>query len=228
MLSGEGPTDLGRLDPQGRFEPGPLAKAVSALVEPEWGYSPLDAGALVFVEKARLVDTGKALRSRRMSSFRGRNKPPDAHYFRRNARALAVLAKADAAKEGCPVGAVLFRDSDGTNSSPRSLWAAQVESMRQGFADEGFEAFGVPMIPRPKSEAWLLCRFQETPYCNCARFEELPGNDASPNSAKRLLEEARAVASDAEVVWDKVDMPSFAAFKSRLKEVTRAMAHAST
>ncbi len=57
-----------------------------------------------------------------------------------------------------PVIAVLFRDSDGTASSGRGLWEDKRKSIEDGFGEAGFD-YGVPMIPKPKSEAWLLCAF---------------------------------------------------------------------
>jgi hypothetical protein len=84
--------------------------------------------------------------------------------------------------------AVLFRDSDGTASADRGLWQDKWNSIIQGFSDEEFEC-GVPMIPKPKSEAWIICSVKENPYQGCGALESRSGNDNSPNSLKRELAE---------------------------------------
>ena len=105
--------------------------------------------------------------------------------------------------------------------------------MARGFAAAGYVR-GVPMLPKPKSEAWLLCALQEHAYQNCIRFESISGNDHSPNSAKKQLEAAmleygKTYADAPDMVVDgmispqEIDMPSFNAFRSRLEEVAQAM-----
>jgi hypothetical protein len=131
------------------------------------------------------------------------------------------------------VGAVLFRDNDGTVASLRSLWQDKLRSINAGFAAEDFH-LGVPMVPKPKSEAWLLCAAQENQYQNCARFEELSGNDASPNSAKKELATALTargrsyadvcgMVGNGEINPHSINMPSFSCFKVRLEIVARQM-----
>jgi len=44
---------------------------------------------------------------------------------------------------------------------------------------------GVAMIPKPKSEAWLLCALKNKPYESCEKLEDRSGNDDSPNSLKK-------------------------------------------
>ena len=44
------------------------------------------------------------------------------------------------------------------------------------------------MIPKPKSEAWVLCALSKL-YKECDELEDRSGNDNSPNSLKRELEE---------------------------------------
>ena len=143
------------------------------------------------------------------------------------------MAKVRAAQDKCDVGAVLFRDSDGTKASQRSLWDDKVKSIELGFAAENFE-FGVPMVPKPKSEAWLLCAVQTKAYQHCGRYEDLSGNDASPKSAKNALEKAltakqRAYDDVPEMIEQgtidpqRIQMPSFDRFRRRLQEVATKM-----
>ena len=163
----------------------------------------------------------------------GKKKPVETGYFFKNARGLARLAKDRSACDNCPVGAVLFRDNDGTVASRRSLWDDKVKSIEAGFAAEDF-ALGVPMVPKPKSEAWLLCAVQGVQYQNCARFEDLSGNDASPNSAKGKLEKALSargrsyadvcdMVEKGEIGPQQIQMPSFDFFRERLETVAQQM-----
>ncbi|NNM87867.1 MAG: hypothetical protein HKL95_05050 [Phycisphaerae bacterium] len=152
----------------------------------------------------------------------------ETRYFFNNARALAKIAKGKAESFGQAVVAILFRDSDGTASAGRSRWADQQQSMLDGFAEENFSG-GVPMVPKPKSEAWLICALKPAPYQNCAALEDRSGNDNSPNSLKnelaRLLPPGGshdglcAKIDQGEIQTNRIDMPSFNAFRTRLGEV---------
>lgn len=130
--------------------------------------------------------------------------------------------------------AVVFTDADGTRSAPRAPWRRKFDALLGGFREAKYDA-GVPMVPQPKSEAWLLGYYQKDMepkhpvYQNCARFEALAGNDdANPkNSAKHILagilKNGTPTAEElASVDWDQVQMPSFDAFKGRVDEVVRS------
>lgn len=90
------------------------------------------------------------------------------------------------------------------------------------------------MVPRPKSEAWLLCALRPSAYANCAQLEDASGNDASPNSLKQQLEKvAGAASADEQAQWlrdgtvdvNRIDMPSFNAFRGELERaLNRALA----
>jgi hypothetical protein len=123
---------------------------------------------------------------------------------------------------------VLFRDADGTASSGRGEWADKWNSMLAGFAIEQIST-GVPMLPKPKSEAWILCALRNQ-YQSCAKLEDESGNDASPNSLKKQLEEHLGETGSRTLINEKIemgaidldkitDMPSMAAFKDRLTTV---------
>lgn len=100
--------------------------------------------------------------------------------------------------------------------------------MLDGFQEEGFSR-GVPMIPKPKSEAWLICDWKAQPYQNCGRLEDRSGNDDSPNNLKAELEAligARPTRQNLcelmgtrPIDIDRIDMPKFREFRKRLKEV---------
>ena len=108
-----------------------------------------------------------------------------------------------------------------------------MKSIEGGFAAERFP-FGVPMLAKPKSEAWLLCAIQGVPYQNCSRFESLSGNDASPKSAKAALEKVLSdkglsftdlcdMSEKGRIAPQQIRMPSFDHFRMRLEEVALGM-----
>ena len=79
------------------------------------------------------------------------------------------------------------------------------------------------MIPKPTSEAWLLCALKENPYEGCPALE-----DRSPKSLKEELrnlhgqlprEELCQMLAERKIDIEQIDMPSFAPFRSRLEEV---------
>jgi hypothetical protein len=237
VVSGEGPSDMGACTNQmGQcngvdFRPGPMAVIVDKLVEREIDYSLLGIEAMEFVSEMTLARLSKGLPIRLSA---GKKSEYETAYHFKAARALARLAFERKAAEACEVGAVLFRDADGTRSTERGLYEAKRKSIEDGFVAETF-FHGIPMVPKPKSEAWLLCALKANPYQHCADLEDsLSGNDNSPNPAKAQLDEILTAAGkevddlsqmvgDGEIDPARIDMPSFTRFRDRLIEVTRAM-----
>ncbi len=178
-------------------------------------------------QKGHLVERADTFKQQKKSPrLPGKKKPKETSYFYRNARALALCAKETELDE--EVVAVFFRDSDGTASAGRGLWEDKRDSIIQGFHDEGFER-GVPMIPKPKSEAWLICALKNDPYQGCAALEDRSGNDNSPNSLKGEIsdllngetsrEKYCQLVREGVININQIDMPSFRAFPERLEEV---------
>lgn len=158
LLSGEGPTDIGVTRPTAggqQFVPGPMAWFVDRLLEPRLGYSILDmheggADCVRHVHETELA-AGAKPGSPLLPGVRfGKGMA----FFTRNAQALGLMAKREAQATGQPVIAVLFRDGDGTRAVPKEQWRQKFDSIARGFGLVEFDA-GVPMVPRPKSEAWL-------------------------------------------------------------------------
>ena len=155
-------------------------------------------------------------------------RPKETRYFFNNARILARIAEEKRTALGDDVVAILFRDSDGTASAGRGHWQDKRLSMLHGFAEEGF-AKGVPMIPKPKSEAWIICGLTGSPNRGGVPLEEWSGNDNSPRSVKeelrRFLGEPFSRESLCDLVrsrrmdYGRITMPSFDAFAARLMEV---------
>lgn len=206
------------------FRPGPMARIVDYLLEthPRVGYSLLDTqnlggDAVRFVDETELAQWAKP----------GPMKLPGIKYgketglFTRNAQILGLLAKSDQKASNQPVIAVLFRDADSTHSSSRTQWQEKFDSIRRGFALVEFDT-GVPMIPRPKSEAWLLCGLKKASNTECDSLEDAPGNDNSPKSLKAQLAEwaGHDPSAEEQAEWitsgcidlTDIKMPSFSEF----------------
>ncbi|MBI3229450.1 MAG: hypothetical protein HYZ45_04465 [Burkholderiales bacterium] len=195
ILSGEGPCDLGACcNAQGvcqleDYRPGPMAILVDELISQKLAYSIFETtpSAVWYVSEKELAQRAKAKSPRKMTLRGAKGPEVETGYFYLNALMLAQFAKEkeDECGDRCSL-AVLFRDADGTNSASSALWQDKHKSMRSGFLRAEYD-HGVAMLPQPKSEAWLLCLAQKPAPAQCAELEKLPGNDASPNSAKTQL-----------------------------------------
>jgi len=229
VLSGEGNTDIGTSDDN----PGPMAKFIDKWITRrfKYDYSLLETNQFKIIPETELTNEVNRLRKAKKiktSSRRGKKRPPETQYFYRNARALATLSRQISQEEETDVIAILFRDSDGSASSGKGLWKNKWDSILKGFEEEGIST-GVPMVPKPKSEAWLLCALKNQ-YQHCTSLEDESGNDSAPNSLKKQLEAHLDTPCSQELLNDKidrgeidlnriVDMPSLTEFKDRLDTV---------
>ena len=239
LLSGEGKTDIGVCCPAqeqckgGQFKAGAMAVIVDQLVELSQGYefSHLDSERVSFVSENCLVNNKlKPIEKDKSLKVRGKKRPKETLYYFNNARVLADLAKKKTVEIDDRVIAVLFRDSDGTASAGRGNWTTKRESMIRGFAAEEFE-WGVPMIPKPKSEAWLLCALKDNPYQHCIQLEDVTGNDKGVEPLKEQLaevlngkdsvEDINQMLRDKSIDIERIDMPSFVVFKEKLDSVVK-------
>jgi hypothetical protein len=241
LLSGEGPSDFGSCSyPHSEcsgadFQQGPMARLLIALLEHlnPWGYSLADhPDSFVYISKAKLEEITKANQNPRKMRFRSKDTAAETRYFFDNAKSLGSRAKQLASEFSDCVITIFFRDVDGTNNNP-GQWADKVKSVQDGFAAVEFQ-LGVPMLPTPKSEAWLLCIATGQPGNNYAALEALPGNDDSPHNAKDRLTTALGGHHSAEQLATWIDdqqpidfirlrtMPSFASFEDSLKAVIQA------
>ncbi len=234
LFSGEGPTDLGGCNApvdmcQGdEYGHGPMTVVVDQIILGRHHYSFLESGQYGFVPKSTLTERASKLKADRKSlRLPGAKTPKETRYFYVNARVLSRIALELEGQLNDEVVAVFFRDSDGVQNSDRGLWNDKVQSMYSGFDAEKFVR-GVPMIPKPKSEAWILCALKYG-YKGCETLEERSGNDHSPNSLKRELEThndgylAAAVlvelVANRTIDVDRLTLPSFLAFRRRLEQV---------
>lgn len=228
LLAGEGSSDLGTLSYDGTLKKGAMTLLVDAIAEKNHNMTP----EYQLVTERKL----KALKKQDRRNIMGRgieHHPFEEVYL--SAQYLGQHAQTVFQDEGA--GVIFFKDSDGTNAAPRNLWESIVTAMQAGFENSGNKNC-VPMVPRPKSEAWLLGYYQknlprQSAYNHCERFEDLPGNDGSPNSAKELLKKALNTTGDVydlidkneidAIQWERIDMPSFNLFRKRLENVLAAM-----
>ena len=232
LLSGEGKIDLGCCDmglsncSGEQFTPGPMAWFVDQLIEDKLDFSYIDNSCCCFIPEKQLTEISK--RSSEPFRFPGKKQKKETGFFYKNAQALAKEALSLQVDQDDRVLAVLFRDADRTQSSSRGEWQDKWDSMIDGFSSQGFD-YGVPMLPEPKSEAWLLCAVKDEPYQHCQQLEELSGNDNSPESLKTRLahaldeknssEELSQMVQAKEIDIDQINMTSVVAFKIRLNEV---------
>ena len=234
LFSGEGKTDLGECAGgadtcEGEdYCHGPLAVIVDQVVAARHHYSLLETGHCGFISRRMLVNRASELKAARKAiRLPGKKRTKETRYFFNNARVLARIAREREAAIKDVVVAVLFRDAD-TGTAGRGPWLEKRQSMLDGFADEGF-ARGVPIIPKPTSEAWLLCALQENPYQGCAALENRSGSSNSPHSLKGAMEarlghrptrdELCDMVRNGTIDHRQIDMPSFNEFKKRLEAV---------
>jgi len=234
VLSGEGVSDIGSCTngsdscafPDFTF--GPMTFLIDKIISQLAKYSPLEATPYVYryYSKSALLRRAEERKKEQRYALTGKKHSIETGYFYINAWMLGEIAKELEAAENDVSISVFFRDADGTNSSPENLWDTKFKSIVSGFERAGYER-GIPMLPLPKSEAWLLCAIKDNPYQNCAALEDLPGNDASPNSAKAKLDNSLGGRASAQNLLDWLQdnvfedervaeqMPSFAAFRTR-------------
>lgn len=232
LLSGEGKGDLGCCDMElsdcsgDQFTPGPMAWFIDQLIKSKIDFSQIDYACCRFIPEQQLTEISK--RSSLPFRFPGKKQKQETGYFYKNAQALAKEALSLQTEQGDKVLAVLFRDADRTRSSKRGEWQDKWDSMINGFSSQEFD-YGVPMLPNPKSEAWLLCAVKDDPYQHCEQLESLSGNDDSPESLKSKLvqaldgnnssEELSRMVKGKKIDIDQINMTSLVVFKDKLNEV---------
>ena len=229
LLAGEGSSDLGTNLLDGTLKKGAMTFLIDAISKRSCD-TPLEYR---LISESELKSLKKA--DRRNTMGRGIEHKPFEEIFL-SAQYLGKHARGESHDDEA-VGVIFFRDCDGTNAAPVNLWEMIVKAMQAGFEESG-NKYGVPMVPRPKSEAWLLGYYQrnlpgQREYNHCERFEDMPGNDHSPNALKKLLKMALHTDGDVydqidedqinAIQWERVDMRSLNLFRKRLENVLAAM-----
>ena len=231
LISGEGGSDVG----VSTDSPGPLVSAIRYVVEVQAGEE-LDCEIVSrkeLQEKAR-PEYGYARKEMRLRG--ARQNEGNAVYLRAKAKALALCASDESER-----GAILFSDCDYTHgevspSMTKKFFLDVIRAMELGFQEANKFRYGVPMVPRPRSESWFLCHYQEHPYTKT--YEDLPANDSSGGDGKHLLAsffhckatepEIYSHINADDVDWGRIQAPSFRFFATRLCNVTERLAHKPT
>lgn len=225
VLSGEGKTDIGLFSYEnGEFIPAPMYYIIDKIIEKKLNYSVYEdtPTEITFIPKALLIEICRSFKA-----FSGKKNPQGTIEFYKNAVGLSRIVKQKCAeKNDNDVIVVLFRDKDGTNSSSSTLWNDKIKSMETAFEQEKIN--GIPMIPNPKSEAWLICALKNNPYQNCVQLENRSGNDDSPNNLKDELKtilstmgkeynDINEMIKNESIDIYKIKMPSFDYFLEKLE-----------
>lgn len=226
VLTGEGPTDIGTQD-QDVFSPGPMAHIVNCFFQERWKRSwlensPQGSIATLFVHKSELKKERQT--KGRANRLRSGKRPQGTSLHFKAAEIFGFIAMDLARQKQKNVIAVFFRDSDGTRSADRTDWQDKFQSIKDGLKYSGLQT-GVPMVPRPKSEAWLLCALKDSAYQNCESLEMRSGNDNSPKNLKDELRDRinetnkdslNQLIIERRIDPSKIQMPSFQAFREEL------------
>ncbi len=227
VVSGEGKTDIGigsYVDDT--FIPAPMYYIIDKIIEKKLLYSIYDLTPeqITFIPKPELMKVCKSIKF-----LTGKKREQETGFFYKNAIGLSrITKKICEIKDDDDVVAILFRDSDGTRATPSNLHDKKIKAIEDAFETEKIN--GVSMVPNPKSESWLICSLQKTPYQNCEKLEQRSGNDDSPNSLKKELDEileAKNIKYDdinemiknSDIDIDKIDMKSYVYFRNKLEEL---------
>jgi len=229
VLSGEGKTDIGLFSYEnGEFIPAPMYYIIDKIIEKQLDYSIYDTtpSEITFISKAQLIEVCKSFKV-----FSGKKQVQETGYFYKNAIGLSRIAKQKCEeKKDNDVIAVLFRDCDGTGTSSSTIWNDKIKSMEIAFEQE--KIHGIPMIPNPKSEAWLICALKTIAYQNCGQLENRSGNDDSPNNLKDELKtilstmrkeynDINDMIKNEEIDIYKIKMSSFDYFLEKLEHLLK-------
>jgi len=232
-LVGEGPSDL---CDKGTGTPGLLKEALAQLVDLDYDATLCDFRGVSHAQLQQHSD--RKQRNPRNMILRG-NKRMSGKLADvvRSAEALGWVAKSD--HDGGECGAVFFTDCDFTHSEvndPDKFHLQMIAAIETGFMQSDGYRRGVAMVPKMRSESWLLCKYQEEPYLPTSEFEKLPANDESSTCAKKVL--ATVLSSSVDdmyndiiygdtIDWRRIDCPSYNFFKRRFRYVVCCLAHQS-
>lgn len=228
LVTGEGSSDMGGsnnglpIANGEHYNLGPMALIVTRLLRqilPDWNVDNLNfdqpSSWITCISGNELARKTKDIRKHRPSTKLQKG-------FVEHANRATTMA--DYAKETEHQLAIYFHDTD------RNDFDALVNAIKLGFNSiEGVQ--GVPMVPKPTSEAWLICGLKENPYTHCSALEnDLSGNDAAAtnNAPKKVLGRLIGLSADAEPNTEqqfqaaeqsdvsRIDMPSFNQFRENL------------
>lgn len=244
IVSGEGPSDLGgsfsgqaALSHDEDFEKGPFFYLVERMLNkylPVWNKDIFETNPLsiTYVSHGYLKkQSKKVVKGEGRYAFSGKSGEYKDNLGKlKQARELGKLA----IEQDCQL-AIYFHDTDGNNkekSLTSPIQSKIVKAVDQGFKSGKMNA-GIAMIPRPTSEAWLICSCKNN-YLHCESLEAtLSGNDRSEdNDPKKILANYLGISDcDNELLTEKInnldlekmDMPSFNQFRDDLKSAIKTV-----
>lgn len=235
LVTGEGNSDMGGptnsqpISTGESYNLGPMALIAIRLIQrllPEWNEEYLDFNSpntwVTLISGNELARQTKGIQKHRPSK-----KLQKGFVWHANRATQMALY----AKENGHQLSIYFHDTDKFN------YEHLHKAVKHGFDYvEGIQ--GVPMIPKPTSEAWLICGRKEDPYAHCTALEtDLSGNDAAShqNAPKKVLgrllglENGREPTTELQyaeaerVDISKIDMPSYNRFKEDLTSAITAI-----
>lgn len=243
MMTGEGPTDMGACNndqaicSEAQLDAGPIARLLFKTIRqylPDWNADNLEQGNpavhMTLINEAWLKSKCKEKKRGLIRPSKGVAKGMIVHAQR--AQVLAEYAHSNDHQM-----AAYFHDTDGTRSQLADMPDRQeklTQAIKAGFRAAQFEDQGLALVPKPTSEAWLICGIKETPYQHCEALETtLSGNDHSPSRApKAMLGEMIGnpdyTRSDLNDLVDQldvasIDMPSFNALREQIQTAIRVV-----
>lgn len=237
MMTGEGVTDMGACNneqptcSEERLDVGPMASLLFKLVMhhlPDWNVDNLNQANpedhMTLISGSWLKAEGKKRKRGLIRSSKSVQKGMIVHAQR--AQMLAEFAD----QNGHEVAAY-FHDTDGSRSQLEDTPDRQekiTQSIKAGFRAAKFEDRGLAIVPKPTSEAWLICAAKDHQYQDCSRLEtSLSGNEHSPNRSPKvmlgtILEKPDYTRDDLNELVEQIDvsqldMPSFDSLREQVK-----------
>lgn len=224
LVTGEGGSDMGgsnnshSISSGASYNLGPMALLAVRLLQkiiPDWNEDNIDFQSpnnwMTCISGNELTRQAKGVRKHRPSTKLKKG-------FVEHANRATTMA--GYAKDNGHQLAFYFHDTDKCDFDDLH------QSIMLGF--NGIEGVhGIPMIPKPTSEAWLICSQKQDPYAHCTALEiELSGNDAASdeNAPKKVLARLLGQEATTEQQYEmvagiditRIDMPSYNQFKTDL------------
>lgn len=234
LCSGEGPSDIGANDynsTSGIYDTpkfGAMGNMLLSILQ-KCREDYHDSDCHIIIHKKELQKRVDEISTLFLS---GIDRPAGCAYFIKAAYSLALIAldKQNCSKDD--VIAVLFRDSDPSSEAGNVLWKNKFKSIEDGFKLARFE-FGVPMVPKPTSEAWCLAMFNASPSV-CRKLEEKINRDELKHDLDNKLfdehitkeEFYHRILTGELPLTELKDMNSFAVFQDKLCNALRKLDNA--
>lgn len=237
VMTGEGVTDMGGCNneqpicSEQQLDIGPMARLLFKLIQhhlPEWNVDHLDQGN---PENHMTLVDGSWLRGECKKRKRGLIRISKSVQKGMMVHAQRAQVLGEFAVQNNHQIAAYFHDTDGTRSQlaamPDRQWKI-TQSIKAGFRAAKFEGRGLAIVPKPTSEAWLICAAKDPQYQDCSQLEaSLSGNENSPNRSPKavlatILEKSVCTRDDLnelveQVDVSRIDMPSFDSLRTQVK-----------